>query len=1286
MTVSIIGIKGYEYQYKITVLISLICNAEKIKLFVEKEGSEDALLVLEEKGIVKKIEIQVKRENNLIDISKLVQWLCHFQEKRSDSNLLQKLIDNKTVTALFVTHSRCSDDIVFLKKEIKDINWHKNISITNKWKEDFITSLKSLKLGQTELKQQRELFCHNQAKTLNVKNELPKLLEQCLIWEELSDEKVDTAVNILLNKKYNIAQSETENIYLKLLEIVRLGRDEGSDIIDNIKKTIQLNKIGMPILSSNYEPRIEEPQFINYLAENSILLLTGISQCGKSEIAKKIAINFFEKGFDYKITDSIEDTKRFLTTNISDNKIVVLEDPFGHILPIPDLSTSKRKIQDIIPNIPSHHKLIITSRIEILYEVFETDDINDCKFKNYKWHDLTIKDSSIMNAYWKTLSKSKSLPNELTECVSKGLLNSKSEHVLQLGQLNYLINEEVSNLSGKKYSEIEHIARRDSKEIALNIKKSNEYAAEILSVIAMCSNSINGICIEDLAYIVSDSQPGLSIIQKDVFTSSFEKKTPKFPEYPEGICLSNDAENAIIYLEERQFIFVKNDVITLRHPNYYESGRYLFQSKSEVKLKNNINLLSKCISCLNPINAYLASKQLAFIYDSYKKSDTLKMSILKLAFEGLGSIFPAVEDNSLIFLMNIIEDLDDEQSQIVVREIQSGGTSRFYIYWHKGVVPFISTSGEISIFSTEPDSKLIENVEDELLENKLPNIRDGWAYIDNLKYIKQVPLDSLKILLQYNEAFIRKEVVYQIFNRIKIINKDIITEVFKDEHPDVVFSAIRASLINWFSLTQEFKDLVTSLIFDSLKKTQIAIRAFNLLSTFSVDYSHEAMITWRDLNVDQRRELWNLWADLYPIVARNVPFGTYINTPRFGASMNEAIKYLDADKGILVLNSWFDRIDYQIKKGKILDEFEMAVADDLMKLTGNDWGIRKDLFSRLVNYNDTIFVLSNLKWIISYWDKLDISEKEQIYKLVQSGRKDIRWIKSVLLTCDSPPKEICLLILAEREAFNKGVEYFLSSISDQLIRDCLNMYCGFPQPFWWLAVHHKNSKFWNDVINYILLDEDHTGFDICLQEFLNQGVNGFSNDWNDWKRIWERVCQKTTKKELLVNSLIYNTANCSCNLIVAHELWSILIKSYSSIDKEDEIISIISENIELIQQTGHKEDLFSIFTHEFLINKIIPKLIPDIILIDLLIKYKSNSFFNDGKTINFITKITEVKNIRFFGTFNFFKNLGMGENISNEVKEALLSLPNIINVIGKKELEEKRKKHEYRLGDWIGKN
>ncbi|NOQ27570.1 MAG: hypothetical protein GQ564_19580 [Bacteroidales bacterium] len=1181
MSVTIDGIKGYEYQYKVTVLIALVTKADKINLFVEKEGSEDALLIIEKNGVTFNIEIQVKREKNLIGIPKIVNWLCHFQERKTDNNLLQKLIDTKQSIALFVTHSRCSDSILNLKTDFLSFEKHNSLSFSKTFFIEFKEALKSLKLGSTDIMNQREEFCRIQAENFKTKTELDKVLEQCLIFEEFTDEKVDNYINLTLNANYSIAQSRADVVYLQLLEIVKKGRDTGEEISEELYNHIQSNKIGSPIIDSHYKTRIEESYLIEELGKNGALLLTGISQCGKTELAKTTASHFVNKGYDYQINDDISDLKRFLNSNISDNKIAILEDPFGYISLKENYFEILHKLKDLLGNKEKHHFIIVSSKVELLSEIFDSNNISDYKIKGYPWQELTIKKNDEIISFWELLAISKSLPKEIISVVSKGILDTKSENILQIGQLMYLVNEEIDQLINKDFNELEHIARRNSVEIANDIKSKNEYAASVLSLISICSSPIHKLEFKDLTYITSSTTTLFSITEKEVFTSSFANdKTPIFPEYPDDLVIEEDVVDAINYLEERGLITITAESLLITHPNYYEAGRYLFFERASVKQKSKLEQYKKCIACLNPFTSFLATRNYSFIYNKIKTEYTNE--VINIAFIGLDSIFPSVEDTSLIFLTNFIKELEEEQYHQLVGKIQSGGTSSYNIYWYNDI-PFISNEGGFSNLFVDYDELIIKRVEDLISKGIKPNIHDAWIYIESLKKKKKVSKDDICLLLQFNEGFIRQKVVYQIFAHPYIVDNELINELFNDEHPSVVFSTIRASLLNWFSLTDAHKALVKELSIQSFTKKHITIRAFSLISTFSIDYSHESVFS-RDFDEAQKKEMWQLWGKLFPACVENVPLGVHINSARFGATMDDAIKYLDVETGLDVLESWFERIDYQIQNDKILDEYEMAIADNLMELTSTNFKVRKKLFSKLVNYKDTSFILSNLKWIIEYWNKLDNSEKNAIIALVNSGRLDVRWIKAVLLNSYSPPKEIINAIFGDKDLFEKDTEKILEVFPESLLRDCLNVYCGFPQPLWWLAVHHKNDKFWLKLIEHILLDENNIAFDICLEEFISDGVNSFSLFRKNGMELWSEICSNVQNKKVLAESLINNMARCSSCIAPVSKMWSVLIKSYSN---TQDLLLIIKDNIEMLLFCC-KDDFIRVMDYDFMKEQVIP--------------------------------------------------------------------------------------------------
>lgn len=1280
MSVTIDGIKGYEYQYKVTVLIGLLADVEKVELFVEKNGSEDATLKIRQNNSERIIEIQVKREKSLLNIKKIVEWLCHFQERKDNNNLLQRLIDSETIISLFVTYSRCSDDIVTLKNKVGTVKAHDKINISNKWKTDFVSSLSNITLGSTKLMSGRKNFCEGQSKIVNNINDLSNILKRVLIWEEYSDEKIDAEIIKILNTEYQIAQSKAPDVYLKLLQIVQDGRDSGKNILPHISTTIQKNKIGRPQIDTEYSLRDEEHELLDFLEKDEVLLLTGISQCGKSEIAKSLATYYFDRGYDFRISQEIDEIQRFLGSN-PDNKIGILEDPWGHVSLLEESSERKTQLENLLTNIESNNKLIVTCRLEILFELFNTDTLDKCRLHDKKWTDLTIKKNPIIKKYWQELSTSKGIPLHIINLFSNIIENSIPAHLIQIGQIRYLANQELDALSNKSASELEHIARSNSNDIANSIKQKDEYIAEILSVLSICCNTIQKVSKIDLAYVLSDRSLKKSIINEKFYTINSVVQVPKYPEYTRKILLNDEVERALEYLEERQLIIVANDEILFSHPNYYEAGRYLLFPRSERKRKRILNYLGNCSTCLNPINAYLGTKQFLFIYKNIKKE--LRNEVINYSLRCFDSIYPSVRDGSLIFLINIIENLDETQLKRVFLEIQNGDVSSSQIYWHKKI-PFISMNASFGL-SIKADKSIIERTISQLKQQQLPGLYNSWVFITNMSEHKEDNIELLNILLGCNEVFIRSRVVSEIFKKISINDVSVLLNIFNDEHPSVVFNAIRFSFINWINYSKELQDFLSNQIKQVLGKRQIAIRAFNFISTFAIDYGSES-INWKDFNTKQIKEIWNLWGEFFPITLKNIPLGLFFNTGRFELTMDKAMEYIEINAGMNVLTAWYERIDYQIKNKKLLDGHEMSIVNKLIKLTKDNYVIRKDLFSKLINYNDTCFMLSNIKRFMAHWSFLDSSEREQIKYLLNSERIDLRWIKAVLLNSNPVPAEIAFSIFGDDIIFKDGIDSILAKFSDNLLVDCLKVYCGEPYPLSRLEMH-LNISFWSNVIRKILLSEEHCAFKICLDDFLSNCVTcGFVDDWKDGKQVWKEVCERTKNKKGLTNSLIYHTSNITYEYEATKDLWTVLIISYRNEQKESEIISLIVENIEMLQQSSSYNDIFKIFDHSFILDKIVPKLIPDGFLIYVLNQFCSNTLASDEEKtamLSLMIKRISDKKIRFLGTFYFIEKLEE-KDIPVSIIEKLKSLPNSIDEIGKKELEKRRKEYEYKIQDWIG--
>ncbi|WP_212638054.1 hypothetical protein [Desulfocicer vacuolatum] len=956
----------------------------------------------------------------------------------------------------------------------------------------------------------------------------------------------------------------------------------------------------------------------------------------------------------------------------------------GHTRPQEDSRELLVKIEGIIKNIAPPNKLIITSRLEILLEAFSTEEITNCRINKQHWEDLTITDNSVLKKFWIEFAKNSELPQRIIDLVKDKIEEEEKQSLLQIGQLNFVANVEPEKLQEQSVEDIEHIARYNSENIAKSIQEKNKAAAEILAVLGFCSTVIDPVSFIDLGYIFSDDQKFYAINKRDSFILTPGGKEDPFPKYSDKYDLDNTILEALEYLEERQLIRINDQEILFSHPNYYEASRYLFCPVSKIKQKKLLTYLKRSLSCLNPKTTQLATKQFEFLYTNAKSA--FKNEILNLAIETLSSIFPGVEDSGLLFLMYHIDQLGREDVKTVVRKIQQGGTNSERIYWYNNKIPYISQQGGLFVShfrSSDINVELIENIKNRLKREERVSSYEAWTYINNLDSatIENVALLIPKTLLQQNEAFIRKKVASIFIAKSPFDShyEDLIGIAINDEHPDVVFSTVKALVLNWTSFNSIQRHIVIDLIENALKKRAIAIRMYNFVTEFETDYEDNLIHrNWKDFTPDEKKSIWQLWGRLYLTFSEDLPLSVYTNTGRFGLTMDEAMKHLDVETGVRVLEKWFKRIDYQVRNGKILDEYELAVADNLIFLTQKNHKIRSHIFDDLISHQETDFLLSSLKWIVGAWNYLDITEKDKIIGLLKSDRTDLRWIKAVLLNSHNPPKEVLHELFGDVDFFCRNYEDILDEFSDELLEDSLHVYCGFPQPLWWLAVHHHNEPFWGGLIRYILVNVSPVGFNICLEEFLRNGVNGFPETWNDGFKVWEQVCDASDDKRLLADSLIFNCARSVYNFSNTKRLWDTLIDSYAKDGNEDEIISIIVENIELLQHTDGKDGIFRIFKKEFFFGKIFPKLIGDNFTCQLI-----NEISDDSKDKIIDYSIFLNSEIRLLATVEILKKKIEKHKVPDEFKENILNISKRIKSKGEVVLDKMQTKYEYQLPKWF---
>lgn len=899
-----------------------------------------------------------------------------------------------------------------------------------------------------------------------------------------------------------------------------------------------------PIVTTSYIKRDEEEKLREEIKFKNILLLTGISLCGKSQLAKKLCQYLNKEGFEFKSSSNISEAERYLRP-IKTKRVFLLEDPFGHNAETESFG-NWRKLVELIKNLPENNKLVVTSRIELIKSIGKTDKINECSIEGNEWHDLTTYDRNFLISCWQEMCKENRIDNSTELLIKSYLLDVSNDFdLLQPGQLNHLSNIPKDVFEGKEIDSLVHLARVDSKEISIEIEKRGELAYKLFALLGLGASINLAINFNELGYVLNESteRPGLLENERsttysaaDIFSTRNEK--PEFPQYKSSLNLSELIIKELGYLQKRGFIQILKNKIWFTHPIYREAARYLLINTTIQEIKILKNLIGKSISCLNPKTAINCANQFNFIYQNSSHSE-LNEVVRRNALNSVWySIFPGVRDVCFQFLLKIIDDIEDQSKEKILDRLEGMFTTD-EIHWHDEM-PFIDSK----------KIKLVSGYTGNINENEIPNILDK---IDNredihtsevwnlLIYIQKNDLnlfpsiEGVLKILNYDEVFIRNRISFMVLQK-PFPNHKILDTIFGDDHPSIIFEAIKGAILGFPKYSKEDKELILPYINKAIEDPHVIMRANNLISTFGIDYGSES-INWRSIAEEKKKPMWELWAVIFPKFLNNYPKGLEIrNTGRLLSTLRDSIKYISSNDGIIICKAYYNWINHLLNV-KVLDEFELFLMDYLINVVDNINDSRFELFKKILSHQDTNFVTRSLADAIDNWDKLSGREKEFVISLLEKNRIDRRWLLAISITQNIVPNEIQELIFDERDYFEQELPYVVTNFNNQLLNDCLNVFCGHPQPLWWLGYHHKGTDKWYKILKWILMNEHPIGFEICLREMISSGVNGFSSfSREDGFEIWSYLCNNSDDKKRLAERLIYETADTTCSIYSTKKL------------------------------------------------------------------------------------------------------------------------------------------------------
>ena len=1199
MSVEISGPKGYDYQYLISLLIALeYLNKDDVELYIEKKNGEDAQILLSENGVQYTIDIQVKSKSEDISLENLADWISHFENLSAEVSLLNKVNNDERRFALFVTNSRCNDDVsLFIDEGIihSELNNGLNNDLLKKIKAGVYSCYSdSNSLSVSRKKSLKEFLDNTSLKRFR------NIMKKIKLRERYTEEYAREKCNKLLNKKYYIPQNTTDTVVTELIEEIRNGRGLGSSITSKLINVINRYS-GKNILNkdSKYIARDEKELCENTLKTKNVLLLTGVSFCGKSFLAKDIAQEYMNVGYRVELIGEIYGEGgaiSFISHRSIEDRLLIIEDPFGQVETKRDAIAILNEIRNLIRESKENRKIIITSRKDILQDIMSKKSIDECSIDSHNWIDLTLETSDKALALWENYLGDSVESKGLYERITNWLVRTEKTSSLQLGHIANIYNskKDLNELLSLEPIDIINIARIDSDDLAKVIEGRGTVSTKVFIALGLSCNTYKTVNLNDLAFILSDSSdaPGIREGEKVSFGFSIEHSLDEcpieaFPTYDLAVKINDEQKSVLKYLNQHGYIEIDNlKRIKFVHPIYHYATQLLFQ-KQFIDIFEQEEVLKIAKQSLSSLSISSNLSTLSMLENVYIENPNEELKGLLL--RSLKSIFPSVQDRVIMFFDRRINDLNESEQENFVNILKYGESIKNEgILWYEGI-PWFNPSDKREFSYRDWLQEKISKGEIDSLLGKIDSkttlsSEEMWNLI-NLRNKKLITLKVLEQALSYDESFIREKAIRLIFEKyaFDFANLDEYLNVY--EHPDVIYSLFRGALDSWSKYSNVAKQQITEYFINSLDIMSVCIRSKKFLENFEDEHSSDG-IDWSKIEEEDKKILWSVWHKVFTEFFNKFP-SRYIqmNEPHMVRVTDYSLKYINSEEKVVELaTAWFNWLNRYLQYN-LPHDYGMSVSQYLMNGTLNNSSYREGIVKLMLSTEKTSFVTSNVKEFIDSWNYLSDNEKVLVNDLLSSNRKDVKWIKAVALNRRIIPSEIQIEILGEAIE-NKDIAKIVDIlIKKEILEQCLNVHCGYPQPLWWNGYHHNNYKLWDAVIVEILrrniLDK---AFDIALRELIDLIYNYDNRRISNIYDIYIDLLKVKEKRKLVFERLLYDTIDQNqCN----KKVWDLLFE-HSSDDEKENYYDKIVDNIELVQCYQLNDgDLFALFSKEIIFKKLL---------------------------------------------------------------------------------------------------
>ena len=1178
MSVEIVGAQGFDYQYTVTLYMILkYLEMDHFEVLVENESFEDAKLSYQLEDKTYHIELQVKKKASEIAYDEFATWLAHFQKSKSDCFILDRIQQSDTNYLVFVTNNRCTDNVSkFVGKE-NEIKENKICFSAEMLKDLKLRMLKGID-NKNEFGRKRKE--HIEQYFNQKKNELNKVLGRVYIIER--KDQIEREIYIILKEQYQIPKMICRDVMNQMLDVVRQGRDSGEDITALIREILKNKRFSrvLPEDKSFYK-RDSIDILKSELLQKNLLLLTGVPFSGKTYIAKTIAQELQDNGYYVKLTDNIiedQEAYYFLMSPENDSRLLLIEDPFGHIGKSENYIQIRDKIEGLIRDrLSINRKVIITSRLDILLDVFQKKQIEECKIQGNGWINTSISSKEEAEKIWLRFYGESDESLQVFERLKRSFDHHDETVFLEIGEMRHLLLsvQNINVLTHMSTDEIIKQARISSEEVCRKIKSYGETYKDIFILLGCFCNTVRSVSVKDLAYILCSNEESVSIRQKmeeEVTVSIGDRQKnshihQEFPVYAQMPKLDEDIISILRVLCEKGYIYkerITNEIYFL-HPIYTYASKLLLQEEIEDDwdIEKYIKYMRRAIGSLSSNAAFCSLCQLGQEFDR-------EQMIIDCIVEGSRSIFPAIRDVSILYLDQNFDNLNEQVQKDFMKNIRNGRTADKYMQWNGNECWYQMDGKHYFDFFNMDDfwgkdiNFTLEEIEERVRKKENFSKKEIYDILSS-SLADNLSREFLEYTLLSDEAVIRSRAIFYLFkNYAAKLDFEKTEYLQRFENYNVVYGMLKGmfSSVNDFS-EENVKKLI--IYFQKqFERKSVSMYVEDLFDKFGDEYDSKA-IDWGKYAEAERLRIWKIWAALFSkwLVCFPAKF-MGMNEPHMSLNIDRSLKYLNNQKEVVdVANAWIQWI-HNYSKYHSVNDYGMSVLDYLITGTKNSACLRKGMIKKELKVNSTSLVTAHISHIVDLWDMLTDEERKDICEYLKNEmRGDMKWIQAVALTRKNVTKDIQIAITGN-VFLDKEPKKIIDTLNEKnILTECLHIFCGFPQPLWFNGYHHSGKySLWDGVMMELLkkdiVDEN---YNISLREMIDELYNNNDHRFVNGYDVYKEMLSDEEKRKQIFERLAYTSVTQNQD---NKKMWDELLQACSEEEKKQYFL-IISNFIEMVE-------------------------------------------------------------------------------------------------------------------------